>query len=114
MSELCNIVPSHVFVLVALIAAIPGAWIVFRRHFIRELEEQMINLNNPTGVGPATVQFPYNLLAIVMIGPPSKWTQLFDPAAREKLWKKDKTSAVRRMIWFSLASFFALCGLYCR
>jgi hypothetical protein len=114
MSELCNIVPAKVFVLAALFAAIPGAWIVFRIHFIRELEDQMIDHRNPAGIGTATVKFPYNALARIMIGPRSKWTELFDPTAREKLWKKDKTSAVRRALWFILASIFALSGLYCR
>lgn len=112
--SVCDIIPGKIFVLGALIAALPGAWIVFKRHFVRELEEQMVDLRNPVGIGTATVKFPYNLLARIMIGPSYKWTQLFDPTAREKLWPKDKTSAVRRALWFILASILAFSGLYCR
>ena len=93
--------------LLALLCAIPGAWLSFRKSIIRDFQDQMVNVNNPGGVGTSTVVWAYRFLAYVMIGPKTKWLELFDPVAKEKLLKTDETSALRIFIWFALMFIFS-------
>ena len=93
--------------LLALLCAVPGAWLSFRNSFIRDFQDQMVDLENPVGVGTCTIAWPYKFLAYMMIGPKNKWLNLFDPPAKASLLKEDKTSALRIFMWFTLMFIFS-------
>lgn len=95
------------FYLLALLCAIPGAWLSFRKSFIKDFQHQMVDLENLTGIGTQTVAWPYKLLAYLLIGPQNKWIELFDPTAKVKVLTEDKTTALRIFIWFTLMFVFS-------
>ena len=72
----------------------------------------MIDSRNPGGVGTNAITFLYRILARLMIGPKNKWLELFDPPAKAKVLKEDKTSALRIFMWFALVFIFSFLRWY--
>ena len=56
------------FMLLALLSAIPSAYLAFKRSFARDIRDQMVDLHNPGGVGINTVPIPYKILARLYVG----------------------------------------------
>ena len=112
--DLCNSVTEKIFVLAAILSGSLAAWLSFEGRFIHELQEQMVDKKNPGGVGTDSVKFPYNLIARIRFGHPNRWLDLFDPTAKPKLVKDDRTLGSRIFIWLLVASTFSCIALYCR
>ena len=112
--DLCNSVSEKIFVLAAILSGLIAAWFAFEGRFIHDLQEQMVDKKNPAGIGTDSVKFPYNLLARIRFGPPNRWLDLFDPTAKQKLVKGDKTSGFKILTCVVIASTFSFIALYCR
>ena len=56
------------FTLLALLFAVPGAYLAFKRAFIHDIRDQMVDLQNPGGVGINSVRFFYRVLAFMFVG----------------------------------------------
>jgi len=97
------------FTLLAIVSAIPGAYLVFVRSFFADIRDQMVDTKNPGGVGTRTVGCLYGLLAFVYIGRKDKWLELFNPTSEEfvKAFRSDKASGVRIFVWFLLVFVFS-------
>ncbi|SRR5258708_4910748 len=97
------------FTLLAILSAIPGAYVVFIRSFFLEIRDQMVDTQNPGGVGTKSVRFAYKVLARIYIGEKSKWMELFNPTSEEfeKVFRSDKTSALRAFVWFLVFFVFS-------
>jgi len=97
------------YTLLALLSAVPGAYLAFKRSFARDIRDQMIDLRNPGGVGTNTVPLFYQILARLYVGEKGKWLELFNPTSEEyqRLFSSDKTSGVRVFVWFSLVIIFS-------
>jgi hypothetical protein len=96
------------FALLALISAIPGAYLSFKRSFIKDLQDQMIDLRNPVGIGTGTVRFFYKIFAYIFIGKKEIWMDLFDQFSEtHKQLQPDKTTELRMFFWFFLAFVFS-------
>lgn len=100
------------FTLLALLSAMPGAYLAFKRSFIHEIREQMVDLQNPAGVGTNTVRFRYRLFAYIFVGRKENWMELFNPTSEEfaKAFKADKTSGLRVFGWFLFGLYRVSCG----
>ena len=98
--------------LLAIISALPGAYLSFRRSLIRDLKDQMVDLRNPGGVGVGTVSPPYRLLARIFIGNKQRWMDLFDPTSEVNRTnaRPDKHDGFRILAWFVLTFLFLLLG----
>lgn len=96
--------------LLALLSAMPGAYLSFRRSLIRDLKDQMVDLRNPVGIGVGTVSFSYRLLARIFVGTKEQWLDLFDPSSElnRTSAKTDKRDGLRIFMWFVL-TFVFLC-----
>ena len=97
------------YALLALLSAMPGAYLSFKKSFLRDILDQMVDLRNPVGVGTSTVTLPYRILAYIFIGKRERWLDLFSPGSsvHSQLLKSDKTAAVRIFVWFVLAFAFS-------
>jgi len=94
--------------LLALLAALPGAYLSFRRSLIRDIKDQMVDPRNPAGVGIDTVRPSYRLLARIFIGKRARWLELFDPTSEVNLAAKaDKSDALHIFVWFVLMFAFS-------
>ena len=95
--------------LLAIASALPGAYLSFRRSFIRDLKDQMVDLRNPGGVGVGTVSRTYRLLALIFIGKENRWLELYDPTSdvNQTKAKTDKGDAFRIFAWFVLTFAFS-------
>ena len=102
--------------LLAIASALPGAYLSFRRSFIRDLKDQMVDLRTPGGVGVATVLRSYRLLARIFIGKEKRWLELFDPTSKinQTNAKTDKGDAFRIFVWFVLAFAFSFMAWWYR
>lgn len=102
--------------LLAIASALPGAFLSFRRSFIRDLKDQMVDLRNPGGVGVATVSRTYRLLARIFIGNEKRWLELFDPTSEinQTKAKTNKGDAFRIFAWFVLAFAFSFTAWWYR
>lgn len=97
------------FTLFAILSALPGAYLTFKRSFIRDFKDQMVDLRNPGGVGISTVTGTYRLLALIFIGKERRWLELFDPTSEvnQTKAKTDKGDAFRIFAWFTLTFAFS-------
>ena len=98
--------------LLAIISAVPGAYLSFRRSFLRDIQDQMVDLRNPSGIGIATIPVSYQLLAYIFIGKKQRWIDLFDPTAEvnRTTARTDKTDGLRIFVWFLLTFSFLVLG----
>jgi hypothetical protein len=98
--------------LLAIISAVPGAYLSFRRSLIRDLKDQMVDLRNPAGVGVATIPASYRLLAYIFIGKKQRWMDLFDPTSEvnRATARTGKTDGLRIFVWFFLMFSFWFLG----
>lgn len=96
------------FTLLAMLSALPGAYLSFKRSLIPELQDQMVDRRNPAGIGRGTVRLPYRILAYIFVGKQDKWMDLFDPLSPviQRLLKTDKTVGLRIFVWFALTFIF--------
>jgi len=103
------------FTILAILTALPGAYLSFKRSFIYELQNQMTDLRNPGGVGQDTLNSAYRILAYIFIGKRDKWMEIFDPLSTvtQRLLKKDKTAGLRIFIWFLLTFIFSFLAWIC-
>lgn len=102
--------------LLAILSALPGAYLSFRRSFIRDLKDQMVDLRNPGGIGAETVPLAYRFLARIFVGDKARWLELFDPTSelnRTKA-KTDKTDGFRIFVWFVLTFCFLFMAWFFR
>lgn len=102
--------------LLAIFSSVPGAYLSFRRSFIRDLKDQMVNWGNPGGVGTKTVSLPYRILAYVFLGKQDKWLTLFDPMSKLNRSKAtpDKGDAFRIFVWFVVTFAFLFLAWFTR
>jgi hypothetical protein len=102
--------------LLAIISAVPGAYLSFRRSLLRDLKDQMVDLSNSGGVGVATIPLSYRLLAYIYIGKKQRWIDLFDPTSEvnKTIAKTDKTEGFRIFAWFLLTFLFLFLGWFSR
>lgn len=101
--------------LLAMISALPGAYLSFRRSFIRDIKDQMVDLRNPGGIGVDTVSVTYRLLARIFIGNKKRPMDLFDPISEvSRSAKTDKGDAFRIFAWFTLAFAFSFMAWFLR
>jgi hypothetical protein len=102
--------------LLAIVSAAPGAYLSFRRSFLRDLKDQMIDLRNPAGVGIATIPVLYRLLAYIFIGKKERWIDLFDPSSHvnKATARTDKTEGLRIFLWFMLTFVFSFLSWFAR
>lgn len=102
--------------LLAILSAIPGAYLSFRRSFIRDIKDQMIDLRNPVGVGTKTVPLGHRVLAYIFIGDELRWLELFDPTSKlnQTKAKPDKADGFRIFAWFVLTFCFSLTAWFFR
>ena len=86
-----------------------GAYLTFKRSFIRDFKDQMVDERNPGGVGVSTVTGTYRLLALIFIGEKRRWLDLFDPTSEvsQAKLKTDKSDAFRIFAWFILTFVFS-------
>lgn len=96
--------------LLAIISAVPGAYLSFRRSFLRDIKDQMVDLHNPGGVGSATIRPSYQLLAYIFIGKKERWIDIFNPTAEVNRATADKTDGIRIFMWFLLTFLFLFLG----
>ena len=101
------------YALLALLSAVPGAYLQLKKSFLRDISEQMVGRGNPVGIGTSTVTLPNRVLAYIFIGKRERWLDLFSPssAVHGKLLKSDQTAAARIFCWFVLAFCFGVVGL---
>ena len=97
------------YTLLALILGIPGAYLSFKRFFLQELKNQMVDLHNESGVDANSVSLSYKILGYIFIGQKKNWINLFNSTSEtaQKLFKKDKTMALRIFCWFLLMFAFS-------
>lgn len=102
--------------LLAIASALPGAYLSFRRSFIRDFKDQMVDHRNPAGVGVTTVSRTYKFLAHIFIGNEKRWLELFDPISEtnQTKAKTDKGDAFRIFAWFVLAFAFSFTAWWYR
>ncbi len=102
------------FTLLALLSAVPGAWLAFKKMFLRDIRDQMVDLRNPGGIGTNTVTFGYKMIAYLLIGPQKNWLDLFTPTSEvyERALTSDKTSGIRILMWFFSAFVFSFLAWY--
>ena len=98
------------YTLLGLLSLVPGAYLSLKKSFLRDISDQMVDRQNPGGVGTSTVTLPYRILAYIYIGKRERWLDLFSPGSsvHSKLLKSDKTAGVRIFVWFMLAFAFHL------
>src|SRR6266571_1630377 len=103
MNDLLTLV-ANLLTLLAIFSALPGAYLTFKRSFIRDFKDQMVDPRNPGGVGVSTVTGTYRLLALIFIGKEQRWLDLFDPTSEinQTKAKTDKGDAFRIFAWFTL------------
>jgi hypothetical protein len=98
--------------LLAILSAMPGAYLSFRRSLIRDLKDQMQDADNPSGVGVRTVSVTYKLLACIFLGIRNKneLTELFNPSSElnQKKAKIGKNDALWIFAWFIGTFLFSL------
>lgn len=96
------------FTLLALLSALPGAYLAFKKSFPDDLKSQMVDRGNPSGIGQKTVRCSYKLLARLFLGRKRNWIGLFSSTSETaKVFTEDKTIALRMFIWFSLVFIFS-------
>jgi hypothetical protein len=98
--------------LLAIISAVPGAYLSFRGSLFRDLRDQMIDLRNSAGVGITTIPASYRLLAYIFIGKKERWIDLLDPTSHvnRATARTDKTDGLRIFLWFFLTFSFLFLG----
>ena len=104
--------------LLAIASALPGAYLSFRRSFIWDLKDQMVDHRNPAGVGVSTVSRTYEFLARIFLGIRNKneLIELFNPTSEinQTKAKADKGDAFRIFAWFVLAFAFSFTAWWYR
>ncbi len=101
------------FTLLAIISAVPGACLAFKRFFFHEIRSQLVDLDKPGGIGPRKVSWPYRVLAYFVIGPQvwrkQLWLDLFKPETKiyQDAWYGDDKEGVRILGWFFATFVFA-------
>lgn len=101
--------------LLAMLSALPGAYLSFRRSLILDIKDQMVDLRNRGGVGIDTVPVTYRLLARIFIGNKTRWLELFDPTSEvSRSAKTGKSDGFRIFAWFALAFAFSFIAWFVR
>ena len=90
--------------LLVIASTLLGAFLSFRRSFIRDLKDQMVDLRNPGGVGVATVSRTYRLLARIFIGNEKRGSNCLIRRPRlirrkQKLTKATRFASLRGLFW---------------
>ena len=101
---------KNYFTLLALLCAVPGAYLSFKKTFIEEMKEQMFSFRMHDGkMNYDKVRFSYKVLAYILIGPPKeKWLDLLMNDLSETSQKfKDNTIGLRIFLWFLFVFIFS-------